>query len=217
MSGAPIDIYCERLSAAFWAEPVNALTNLAFIIAAFCAFRHVKRAGAMDWGAGLLVTLLFIIGIGSFLFHSFAVFWAMLADTLPILAFQLVFIGLYAARVMRLGLVQVGAVYAVFVGLIVSSGLLPQDWLNGSLSYLPAAILLSCFGAWHYASGQIKQERLILLLASGVFLLSLTFRSVDMLICTHFALGTHFIWHVLNAIVLYLCVRGYAKNALKSN
>lgn len=25
----PIDAYCERTSAAYWAEPVNAVTNLA--------------------------------------------------------------------------------------------------------------------------------------------------------------------------------------------
>ncbi len=29
-----VDIYCERTSAAFWAEPVNALSNLSFIAAA---------------------------------------------------------------------------------------------------------------------------------------------------------------------------------------
>jgi len=31
---APIDLYCERTDASFWAEPANALTNAAFLIAA---------------------------------------------------------------------------------------------------------------------------------------------------------------------------------------
>jgi hypothetical protein len=30
----PVDIYCERTSAAFWAEPANALTNLSSVLAA---------------------------------------------------------------------------------------------------------------------------------------------------------------------------------------
>lgn len=33
----PIDIQCERTSAALWAEPVNVLTNAAFLIAALIA------------------------------------------------------------------------------------------------------------------------------------------------------------------------------------
>ena len=35
-----IDAYCERLGPAFWAEPVNALTNAAFPIAAWVAWRR---------------------------------------------------------------------------------------------------------------------------------------------------------------------------------
>jgi hypothetical protein len=36
----PIDAYCERLGPGLWAEPLNAVTNLAFIVAAvICALR----------------------------------------------------------------------------------------------------------------------------------------------------------------------------------
>lgn len=30
-----LDLYCERCSPDFWAEPVNALTNISFLVAAF--------------------------------------------------------------------------------------------------------------------------------------------------------------------------------------
>jgi hypothetical protein len=36
---------------------------------------------------------------------------------------------------------------------------------------------------------------------------SLVARSSDMPICNVFPLGTHFIWHLLNATLLYLLVR----------
>ena len=38
----PIDAYCERLSAAYWAEPVNAVTNLAFLLAAWVMWRRTE-------------------------------------------------------------------------------------------------------------------------------------------------------------------------------
>ena len=31
---APLDFYCERTSAAFWAEPFNAVSNASFLVAA---------------------------------------------------------------------------------------------------------------------------------------------------------------------------------------
>ncbi|MEP1931714.1 MAG: hypothetical protein ABJJ37_10590 [Roseibium sp.] len=33
-----VNNYCERLSPEFWSEPLNAVTNVAFIVAAVAAF-----------------------------------------------------------------------------------------------------------------------------------------------------------------------------------
>ena len=41
-----------------------------------------------------------------------------------------------------------------------------------------------------------------LALGAGVLLLSLTFRSLDMPVCEILHIGTHFAWHILNAIML---------------
>jgi hypothetical protein len=41
----------------------------------------------------------------------------------------------------------------------------------------------------------------------GIFSLSLVLRTVDAAICPAFPLGTHFIWHLLNGLVLYLGMR----------
>jgi hypothetical protein len=41
----------------------------------------------------------------------------------------------------------------------------------------------------------------------GIFSLSLVARSVDAAICPVFPLGTHFAWHLLNGLVLYLGMR----------
>ena len=42
---AQIDGYCERLGPGFWAEPLNALTNLAFLIAALVMWRRTRGQG----------------------------------------------------------------------------------------------------------------------------------------------------------------------------
>jgi len=43
--------------------------------------------------------------------------------------------------------------------------------------------------------------------AGGVFACSLLLRSIDGSVCGSFGTGTHFLWHLLNALVLYLVGR----------
>lgn len=82
--------YCERIDASFWAEPVNALTNLAFVIAAVVIANALVRDGQAvrkAWDLWLLAGLIAAIGVGSFLWHTLATPWSGLADVIPILLF----------------------------------------------------------------------------------------------------------------------------------
>lgn len=206
-----IDLYCERLTAEFWAEPVNAISNLAFIAAALCLLplaRHLERRFYLR----LLTLLVFVIGIGSGLFHTFATRWAMLSDVIPILLFQLTFLCAYSDRVVRLAWYWVAAVLIAFlaVGQVISSMELS---LNGSDTYLAPLLFLSGLGVYHLTI--VKSGRFLLLIAAFVFLISLTLRTIDSSICEQFPLGTHFFWHLFNALVLYLCVKAYVVGELQ--
>ncbi|MEO0918270.1 MAG: ceramidase domain-containing protein, partial [Pseudomonadota bacterium] len=83
-----IDAYCERTDPGYWAEPINAVTNVAFILAALIMWR---RCAGLPSGR-VLSAILFAIGIGSYLFHTHATPWAALLDTTPIVAFSLTYI-----------------------------------------------------------------------------------------------------------------------------
>ena len=206
-----IDIYCERLEPGLLAEPINAITNIAFFIAGFFALALARKESALNWRSGLLIALVFAMGIGSSLFHTFAVTWAMLSDVLPILAYQIVFICLYTNRIMNIHCAKSALILVAFFAAMYISMQLPREWLNGSLEYGPALLFVTGLGLWHLKNA--TRERLGLLAAAGVFTLSLTFRSLDMAVCEAFPLGIHFIWHCLNGVVLYLTTRAYILHA----
>ena len=63
-----VDEYCERMSPEYWAEPVNAVTNLAFVLAAVIMWRRVVGMPL----ARALCVVLSAIGVGSYLFHTHA-------------------------------------------------------------------------------------------------------------------------------------------------
>ncbi len=201
-----IDIYCERLGPGLWAEPVNALTNLAFFISAFFVWRLAKQREMLTTHAWLLILLILGIGVGSSLFHTFATGWARLMDELSILLFQIVYLWLYCRRLIGLRpRISAGLVLAFFLITLAT----PQfsHLLNGSLGYAPAFVVLTGLGIYHFRHAQTEHS--ILGWAILVFALSLTLRTLDMALCESVVLGTHFLWHLLNGLLLYLVSRGF--------
>lgn len=202
--GRAVDLYCERTDASFWAEPFNAVTNAAFLIAALVAFVQWRRAGGKDWPALALIAVTFAIGIGSFIFHTVATSGAAKFDTIPIAVFIYGYLLLALRRFLGLSLLASLGILAAFSAFnYVEALIVPRGALNGSHAYLPALAALLAI-AWPVR----RQEAGRWLFAAALTLVvSLTFRSIDMAVCDAWPLGTHFLWHSLNGLALYLLLR----------
>jgi hypothetical protein len=197
----PIYLYCERTDASFWAEPANALTNAAFLFAAAAAFVLWRRKGARDWPVLALIVVVFAVGLGSFAFHTVATRGAMLADVIPIAVFIYGYLLLALRRLVHLAAGVAIAIVVVFaVGAQALAVVTPPQFLNGSVGYLPALLALIVVARTTRDPG----ARRGLNLAVMIFTISLALRSIDLAVCREFPLGTHFIWHLLNAILLYV-------------
>jgi hypothetical protein len=56
--------------------------------------------------------------------------------------------------------------------------------------------------------------RFDLLIAAGLFAVSLFFRIIDNEICPIFTYGTHFLWHILNGVVVFLAIRAFVRRSM---
>lgn len=52
-----IDIYCERLAPGLLAEPLNALSNISFLIAALAIWRFARLHQEIPTGIWILIVL----------------------------------------------------------------------------------------------------------------------------------------------------------------
>ena len=200
---SPIDAYCERIDPSFWAEPLNAITNLAFLIAAYATFRYWTRRGEGDPAALVLIVFVVAIGIGSFLYHTVPNRITVLADVIPIALFIYFYFFLAMRRFLSLSvLLSLLLTIAFLVVSFAIGGVLPPGFLNGSGPYLPtwAAILLVGLIVLRIDPATGKR----LLLACFVLAVSLTFRSIDMAICPVLPIGSHMMWHILNGVMFYI-------------
>ncbi|WP_150286862.1 ceramidase [Rhabdaerophilum calidifontis] len=224
--------YCERLGRPdFWAEPLNAVTNGAFLVAAALGFALWLARKRPDWLVLALILLMVAIAIGSFLFHTIPNGTTVLMDVLPIQGFILVYFGLALRRFLGapLWLALIGPLlfFAASAGFVELAG---SRVLRGGVGYLPALLALIGFGlilAWRgrgamgalpagadaaYAAraglwgDEARRAARGLLIAGGLFTLSLTLRTLDLPLCSSWPAGLHFLWHMLNASVLGVLV-----------
>ena len=205
-----IDGYCERIDPTFWSEPINAVTNLAFIVAALIMWGRTNGLPK----ARVLCAILFAIGVGSFLFHTFATTWAALADTAPIGLFILFYLYLVNADVMQwprwVALLSVAAFvpYAALVVMVL--GRIP--FFEISSFYWTVPILLFAYA--YFLRGSRPQVSRGFVVGGLLLSLSITARSLDEIWCAAIPFGTHFLWHCLNAVMLGYMIHVYASHIL---
>lgn len=197
---APVDAYCERTGPEYWSEPVNALTNLAFLLAALVMARRLRGPGLAT--GRVLAGVLFVIGLGSWLFHTHANGLTGLMDVLPILTFILIYV--FAATRDYLGA-------RPWVAALVTAGFIPYaavtvplfaqvPGLGSSASYAPVPVLILAYAV--LLRNRLPRVARGLAIGAGLLTLSLTFRTLDQASCAVLPIGTHFMWHILNATML---------------
>lgn len=207
-----IDAYCERTDLTLWSEPVNAVTNAAFLIAAIVMWR---RTGGLP-AARALCAILFAIGIGSTLFHTFATLWASTADVVPIALFILFYLFLVNRDVMGWPAWVAGVATLGFMPYAIGIIVLLRDipFLGVSSFYWTVPLLLLIYGVFlrrpwpRLARG--------FLIGAGILSLSITLRSLDAPLCDSLPMGTHFFWHILNALMLAWMIEVYRAHMLEA-
>lgn len=218
--------YCERAQdPSFWAEPFNAYSSLAFFLAAGMAAWRARPLFAAPGQAGQklllggLIVLACAIGLGSFLFHTFATRWSRMADVAPIAAFMVIYLALALYSYLELSAARTTALVTLFLvvtGLAASlscptqltsvAAFSREPCLKGTMGYVPALAALLLTGALlrrRHPAGRA------LLIAAGIFLAAMVLRWLDQRSCNMIVVlgrprGTHALWHLLNAVTIYV-------------
>ena len=194
----PIDIYCERLDIGIWAEPINAVTNIAFILAAIIMWLRCKNLVE----GRILSFLLCLIGCGSFLFHIFAQTWTAILDVTAILIFILTYIFVANRRFFAWSKMVslIGVILFFPYQLLLVSILSNIQFFGSSVQYIPVAILIFIYsGLLRKSEPNLSRG---LFIGAAILCLSIISRTVDEPLCSILSVGTHFVWHILNAIML---------------
>jgi hypothetical protein len=199
-----MDAYCERVGMGLFAEPLNAFSNVSFLLAALAAWVLARRTGTLSAGVRALIAIGASVGIGSILWHTYPTMPTLVLDSVPILIFIMWYIWLYARNVVGMRPLFAAASAAAF--LLATLLAFPfAGVLHGAFVYTPGLVVTLVLGVFHARERRVA--RFTLLAAAGVYLAALFFRTIDNEVCTVLPIGTHFLWHLLIGLVTYLAMR----------
>ena len=205
---------CERSGLGPLAEPLNVLSSLAFMFVAIAIYRyyhsHEDLKKKWIWDVHALTFLTFIIGVNSVVFHAFPTPTTELADTLTIVLFIILYFWSVLFRIGRTNFFQAMVCFVAFVGF---SHILVHQFpraLNDSIGYLSSMIALIMIAVYLFLKARPSATHFMLAALIGVC--SLFCRAIDHAVCSEISIGTHFMWHCLNATLLYILLRQLVRN-----
>lgn len=205
---------CERNSLGIFAEPLNVLSSFFFIFVAVRIYRYYHRdedlARKWMWDVHALTTLCFLIGVNSVIFHAYPTQTTELMDTIPIVMFIMIYFSSVLFRIGHCNWFQGAICMVAFTGF--SYFLVHQfpQALNDSIGYLSSMIALIVVAIHLYLQRRPSSQHFMLAAIVGVC--SLFCRAIDHAICPMLPIGSHFLWHTLNATLLYILLRQIIRN-----
>jgi hypothetical protein len=203
---APVMRFCERTTPYLLGqEGLNDWTHLAFFLSCAIALWWHSRHGTLRHMNGFLAAWIGVIGLASMSLHLYPIGLTYLADTSAITIFMALFT-YHAPRQLRgyrhgqaLRLSGAFLLATALCGL--PSKLIGQEWLT--LTFLPSL----AFMAWLACTATTAHARRNFMWATGVFGISMSAHGLDLPTCRLTGgLGTHWLWHVCNGLMLGLLV-----------
>lgn len=205
---------CERTSGDLLSEPLNVLSNGLFFLVGVMIYRYYHRhpdlKGKWIWDIHAMTFLIFTIGFCSTVFHLHPTPVTELMDITPIVIFIMIFFVSIITRIGRTNLFQTIICLMAFVGSThILVGQFPNA-LNDSIGYLSTMTALVMIAVYLHMMRRPSSHQFLLAALIGV--VSLFFRAVDNAVCGLVPTGTHFLWHSLNATLIYILMRQVIRN-----
>ncbi len=193
----------------FGPEPINIYSIAAYLMAAFFAYQFGKNRKILDQSTVGLVQVMGLVAVCGFIFHLQANVWSMYLDSIPIYAFQILFVYSYGSFMARnTPNPQITAIFITvgFVILNLLASLVPYSILNGAATFIPMLIFMVIFAYYH--NHNVRRNTAVIWLSVIAWIIAIFMKSIDIEACDYQSFGTHSIWHVTSAAAMLFAIIG---------
>ncbi len=211
------DFYCERVNESVLGEPFNSISSIAFLIAAIAAYYPIRKQKLCV--THVLCAALVLIFITSVLIHTTAQTWSLILDAGSILFFFAIYLFASIRDLLNVYPVIAATISICFSMVIAAiSFLIPTKIpsVGFTVAYFPFPCLLVLIASTAFFFNKSKPA-IKLIFGAAAFCIALVLRWIDISVCQRLKVGTHFIWHLLSAIVYSWLIFVYTSHRVESD
>jgi hypothetical protein len=193
---------CEFFKSGLQSQPINLITNLAFLISGWKIYGLLKKHKIINKDLWLLFYGVILLGLGSAIRHYHSSILTLIIDGLPMLGLICLSVYLFAKYLFKLnhwksllaifGYVLLMALILITFNKTVRSALVFS--LSSQLIFLPVVLI---------SRKRRRETSGLLVTATVFFLLAAVAFIVDLNYCQKLLFGTHWLWHIFNGLALY--------------
>ena len=201
--------YCEDEAWGMIAQPWNTLSNIGFLLVTWALWRLYRSLSAREQRLSLamLIGSPVLIALGSTIWHTTQVGWTLWIDIASIALFAVLYIFYGGQQFANWSLTRIIFILAAIGALCGLSSwalgdIIPQR--SGGFIPLIFVILFMAYATIHHST----RTALWFIAAVLSLVIALVMRISDLALCDLTPAGTHYIWHILTALTVYMLVRG---------
>ena len=197
--------YCERIGAGPLDEPLNAISNLAFAVAAILAAVHIHKRQVVGLFPRILPWSIGAVAVASTIYHTLRSPLTFVVDALSLSIFMVVaiFFVLRKITARTISAILLGTAFLSVEG--VALFCVPEGFLNGSTPHVIALVFVVLLMGLISRRHESLARQVVPIAA--FYAVAIVCRTIDMAICSWLPIGTHFLWHVAGAIAAFLTIR----------
>ena len=193
-------VYCETMSATsagFPIEPMNTISNGVIVMFGLLGLYFVAKRAPRAVDLYVLCALLITTGIGSGIWHGFRDSGALFFEVQSGLFFLFAVVFFWARRLWS----YFGA--ALFLALFYGGFSFSREYWDRAIFGIPVqrwvalapVVILAGIALIAQTYAYSRRAAILGSVALSSAIVALTFRTIDLSVCSSFPIGTHFLWH----------------------
>ena len=179
-------------------------SNLAYVAAAVFSINYILKSGKTHPLTLFFSGLTLLIGLGSSLFHSYQTGWAQLSDIIPCWTFMMTYIGSALYYMLNISKIRTFFYMLAFSASLAFTGTFHLE--APSVPWIPAGVMLWILSVGLYNRG--RQSYYSIGAGALCFTIGLTLKHINPWMLGHLGVGTHWLWHLITALMLVYLTTG---------
>lgn len=187
-----------------WAVTLDVVSNISYVIASLYCIYHIHKSKKYLKLTTFFSALVGCVAVGSSLYHIYMTPLAQLSDVVPCWLFMLTYVGSAMYYMLGWSKKMTATCMILFMLSLAVTGMFHIE--APEVPWIPGGVML-----WVICLVMINRHRQVagdMGIAAACFTIALPIKALDSYVSMNSLIGTHWVWHIITAIMFVYLITG---------